>query len=246
MNRSLFSLILCAFFMSAPLAFAQAPAAPPPFTNLQFYPKDTAFPKLIADMQGFRQALGVACVYCHEAPDRAADTKPAKKTARVMLAMVRDLNAKLPSDISTASGKPAAEIVRVGCATCHRGVPIPKQLVDIVLDAGRTKGAPAAIAEYRDLRKQFYGNQSYDFTDLSLFLAAQRSIAATKPDDAIAYANLNLEFNPMSGRSYEVMSQAYVAKMDAANAIAAMEKAVATEPMNKAFATELNDLKKPK
>jgi hypothetical protein len=250
MKRSTFLFVFGALFMSASLASAQAPA-PPPLTNLQFFPKDITRPQLIANMQAFAQALGVGCDYCHvfvaggQNNDLAADTKPTKKTARVMLALVRDLNAKLPGDVSAANGKAVADVTRVGCATCHRGVPIPKQLVDIVLETGNTKGVPAAVAQYRDLRKQFYGNQSYDFTDLSLFLAAQRSTAAMKPDDAIAYANLNLEFNPNSGRSYQAISQAYTAKMDGAMAIASMEKAVAVEPMNQAFANALNNLKNP-
>ena len=212
-----------------------------------------ARPALIANMQAFSQALGVGCEHCHEFTPGGnpqdnhmdADSKASKKTARLMLAMVRDLNAKLPGEISPVLNKPVAEITRVQCAMCHRGVPIPKQLVDIVLDTASTKGTPAAVAQYRDLRKQFYGNQSYDFTDLSLFLAAQRSTAAMKPDDAIAFANLNLEFNPSSGRSYQVMSQAYTAKMDPASAISSMEKAVAAEPMNQAFANALNNLKNP-
>ena len=271
MKRSLFALVLGALLVSVSLATiyaqgqapaGQAPAqgggggrgaAPAPLLNIQFFPKDITRPALVANMQAFAQALGVGCEHCHDftpgGPPQDnhmdADTKPEKKTARVMLAMVRDLNAKLPGEVSPVLGKPAADITRVQCATCHRGVPIPKQLVDIVLDTASTKGNPAAIAQYRDLRKQFYGNQSYDFTDLSLFLAAQRATAAMKPDDAIAYANLNLEFNPGSGRSYQVMSQAYAAKMDNTNAIASMEKAVATEPMNQAFANALNNLKNP-
>ena len=257
MKRSMFMFVFGTILLSAALASAQAPAgappAPPPLTNLQFFPKDITRPQLIGNMQAFSQALGVGCDHCHQFTpggpqannDMAADTKPAKKTTRVMLALVRDLNAKLPADVSAASGKPAADITRVGCATCHRGVPIPKQLVDIVLETASAKGVPAAVTQYRDLRKQFYGNQSYDFTDLTLFLAAQRSNAAMKPDDAIAYANLNVEFNPASGRSYQVMSQAYTAKMDGAMAIASMEKAVAAEPMNQAFANALNNLRNP-
>ena len=251
----------------ATAAAAQAPApqggapagapggapAQPPLMNIQFYPKDITRQALIANMQAFTQALGVTCEHCHDAvaggpPQNnhmESDVKPPKNVARAMLAMVRDLNAKLPGDVTKVNNKPVAEITRVQCATCHRGVPIPKQLVDIVLETGNAKGAQAAVAQYRDLRKQFYGNQSYDFTDLSLFLAAQRANAAMKPDDAIVYANLNLEFNPTSGRSYQVMSQSYTAKMDNAQAIAMMEKAVGVEPMNMAFQNALNQLRNP-
>ena len=43
------------------------------------------------------------------------------------------------------------------CVTCHRGVAIPRQLVDILTQTAAAKGTPAAITQYRDLRKQYLG-----------------------------------------------------------------------------------------
>ena len=80
------------------------------------------------------QSLGVQCNYCHVQEgrggrnDMASDEKPTKKAARGMMLLAREINAKLPE----AVGKPADATTRVGCATCHRGVPIPKQMTDIV------------------------------------------------------------------------------------------------------------------
>ena len=68
------------------------------------------------------------------------------------------------------------------------------------------------MAKCRELRKEFCGSQSYDFTDTTLFDSATRAIAAMKCDDAILYAQANLEFNPKSARSHQVMSQAYQRK----------------------------------
>jgi predicted Zn-dependent protease len=129
--------------------------------------------------------------------------------------------------------------------TCHRGRAIPRELVDIVTETGNTKGASAAVAQYRELRNTYFGAEAYDFTDATLFVAAQRALAANKPDDAIAYTQLNTEFNPKSGRSYQLMSQAYVMKKDTTAAIGAMEKATAAQPNNEAFKTQLERLKKP-
>ena len=39
-------------------------------------------------------------------------------------------------------------------------------------DARPRKGVNKAIAQYQDLRKQYYGAQAYDFTDVTLFNAA--------------------------------------------------------------------------
>src|SRR6266851_7068491 len=124
-----------------------APAQPPPITNLQVYPKDTPRPELITTMQGFVQALGVqasgGCGYCHvgTAPafDFASDTKPAKIVARKMILMSREITAKLPD----VTGKPAAEVTRLRCATCHRGLAIPKLLPDILTETATKSGMPA-------------------------------------------------------------------------------------------------------
>jgi len=114
----------------APAAGAQGRgAAPqPPPQNLQVLPKDIPRPELNAMMQQFRQGLGVECSYCHVAEGRggrndfAADDKAPKKTARLMIKMMSTVN----DTLATGVGKPAADVVKVQCATCHRGAAIPK------------------------------------------------------------------------------------------------------------------------
>ena len=199
-------------------------------------------------MQGIAAGLGVGCEHCHvtqasgaPANDFPADTKPTKNKARVMLRMVQTINATIGSQL----GKPASEVVQVECATCHRGVPIPKQLVDIVYDTTVQKDVNAALQEFNGLRGKFYGAQAYDFSDATLFRAAQRLIAAGKPDDAIVLARANIQSNPRSARSYQVISQAYNAKKDTDNAIKNMELAVALDSENPQFKNQLNQLKNP-
>ena len=51
-----------------------------------------------------------------------SDEKPPKKTARVMMQMTAHVNEMLAGEL----GKPAADITKVQCATCHRGSAIPK------------------------------------------------------------------------------------------------------------------------
>jgi hypothetical protein len=51
----------------------------------------------------------------------AADDKPTKKTARVMMQMTMHVN----DELQTGLARPAAEMTRVQCMTCHRGEKIP-------------------------------------------------------------------------------------------------------------------------
>jgi hypothetical protein len=239
--------------LAGSLAAAQAPvtgtvqvAPPPPMTNLQIFPKDTPRPQVIATMQAFTQSLGVACNYCHVQEGRggrndfASDEKAPKKAARGMMLLAREINTKLPE----AVGKSADATTRVGCATCHRGVPIPKQLTDIVTAAAGAGGATAGLAKYKELRTQFYGGQSYDFSEASLIAIAQRANTDNKADDALAYLNANLEYYPKSARTYVTIAGIKNAKGDKAGAIAALEKAVELDPNNAQAKTQLENLKK--
>ena len=130
---STFAIIL----LAGSLGFAQAPAAgggqraggpPPPMKNLQVLPKDTAQPQVVAMMRVFNTALGVNCDHCHvwvkpgdASNDMASDSKPAKLVAREMMRMTADVNTRFASAIK----KPANELTKVECATCHRGAAIP-------------------------------------------------------------------------------------------------------------------------
>ena len=91
-------------------------------------PKDTPPADVLIRMQIMNEALGVQCGYCHKfegpshpANDFASDEKPAKSVARMMMEWDRELNEKL----ATLIRKPADQVTRVRCITCHRGAPIP-------------------------------------------------------------------------------------------------------------------------
>lgn len=226
-------------------AQGQPGGAPPPPANLQVLAKDMPRPQVIQVMQAFTGALGVECNYCHVQEGRggrndfAADDKPAKKTAREMMKLAREINDKLPAVV----GKPAGTATSVGCATCHRGVAIPKQLTDVVSEAAGSGGASAGLAKYKELREKFYGGQSYDFSEGSLIAIARRAQTANKPDDAIAYLQANLEYFPKSARTYQAMSQVKNAKGDKDGAIKDLEKAVELDPGNQQALGQLKQLK---
>jgi tetratricopeptide (TPR) repeat protein len=189
-------------------------------------------------MQEIVQALGVQCEYCHSAPRGSGQPEPKKDIARQMIAMTRDLNAR----IETATGKPAAEAVQVKCITCHHGVPIPRQLSEIITQTLREKGVAAAAAQYRDLHQHFYGRAAYDFGEDTLIGVAQ-PLASGKPDDAIALLKLNLEFYPQSAKTYGAIGFAYTRKLDDPTAITYYEKAVELDPNNGVIRGQLEQLK---
>jgi hypothetical protein len=124
-------------FMAGSIAQAQAPAAgggqraggtPAPMKNLQVLPKDMPQPQVVAMMRAFNAALGVNCNHCHvwtkpgdPSNDMASDNKPTKAVAREMMRMTTDVNTRLAAAIK----KPADQLTKVECATCHRGMAVP-------------------------------------------------------------------------------------------------------------------------
>jgi tetratricopeptide (TPR) repeat protein len=204
----------------------------------------TPNPDPLLDMQTIAQALGVRCEYCHvgrrgEPPPVGAIGKPKQQIAREMIAMTRELNAK----VQAATDKSAADATPVTCITCHRGVPIPRQLSDIVARTVREKGAAEAVAQYRDLRRDFFGRQSYDFGEDELLKVATR-FAQTRPADAITLLETNVEFYPRSVRSYVTMAQAYTRKLDDESAIKSLEKALEIDPENGVVKGQLAQLQR--
>ncbi len=209
--------IISIFFVLAALMLRPAPAAG------QSAP--------IPDMNAIARALGVSCDYCHASENGSiafeSDANPKKAIAREMLAMTRDLNAR----IQAATGKSATDVTTMQCVNCHRGVPIPKKLSDILIRTILDKGADAAVEQYRDLRARFYARDTYDFSEDELLALCQR-LAEARPPAALALLQMNLEFNPKSSRSYVVTSRAYVRLRDNVKAIESLKKALEIDPNN--------------
>ena len=242
-------------------ALAQSPAgggqqAPPPMTNLQVWPKDTPRAVVLQFMNAFNESLGVQCNYCHvqEGPggrnDFASDEKREKRVARQMILLRDSINVILPAVVgkpagvgpTSGLGGPGAP-VRVLCRSCHHGLPIPRQIADVVTDAATSGGAAAGLTKFRELRTQYYGGQEYDFSENGLLAIAQRAMTAKNPDDAIAYLRANLEYYPKSARTYQAMAQARNSKGDKPGAITDLEKAVELDPKNAQARNQLQQLK---
>jgi hypothetical protein len=209
---------------------ATAPTVPPGRRPSVLPPGDR-----LAYMRTVAAALGVECGYCHggrggNTPATAPLTtagRPRVEVAREMFLMVDRLNAT----IQEATGKPASDVTRVSCATCHRGVPIPMQISDIVWQAAIKQGAEAAVAQYRELRSRFYGRQAYDFGEMALIPVTER-LANVRPDAAIALLRMNLDFHPDSVQSRVSLAYALTRGRDYQGAIEMLREAIRLDPAN--------------
>jgi tetratricopeptide (TPR) repeat protein len=189
-------LVVAVTLIGAAAAEAQLPQT---FRNLQHYPKDIAPAQLTQRMREFSFALGVRCQYCHtggdgvsyEGVDFAADDKIAKVKARAMLRMVDQLNGPILGAI------PARAEPRVGveCATCHRGVALPKSLQTTLVEIATKDGGAAAATKYRDLRRQGVELGRYNFGAWELMEAVRRLREAGNMDAAVTILELNGEFH---------------------------------------------------
>ena len=213
---------------------AQGKFPPESLKNLQAMPEGTTVKQLVETMRGFTRALGVRCTHCHvgtegqplETMDFAADTKPAKKTARQMIRMVQAINGEHLARLAER----ADPNVTVTCATCHRGITRPRSLIDELLLAYRKGGATAAAARFRELRERYYGGDAYDFGDVALTEVANTLREGGDIPGALMLLELNVELLPQSWFGLWMLAEMREEAGQTELAIAALERAVALKP----------------
>jgi tetratricopeptide (TPR) repeat protein len=169
------------------------------FKNLKVLPQDIPPAQLVGMMNGFCRALGVRCIHCHVGEEGrpfrpgefAMDDKPTKLKARAMIQMMRDINEKYLATLENRANPP----VGVQCITCHRGVPQPRMLQDVLKARYDAGGVDSTIAEYQRLRDRYYGRFAYDFGEVPLAdVAEQIPVDA----DAMRLHSFNMQMNPNS------------------------------------------------
>jgi hypothetical protein len=122
--RKILAAVLFISFIILGIAATTPPDDKP--KNLKVLPKNISHDDLDKIMDGFKEALGVKCNFCH-APsadtashhlDFPSDAKPEKDIARHMMKMTAKINKKYFSFNKDDSGK---TVPAISCITCHRG-----------------------------------------------------------------------------------------------------------------------------
>jgi tetratricopeptide (TPR) repeat protein len=160
--------------------------------------------------------------------------------ARAMLRMVEQLNtvtlAQLP-----ARAEPR---VQVECATCHRGLVLPKSLQTTLLEVITTDGVPAAIARYRSLRENTMTSGRYNFGEWEMNELARRLTEAGKTDAAIAMLELNGEFNPKSPEIDFLIGELHRERGERDQAIARYRATLSKAPKHQGAIRRLEEINK--
>lgn len=236
----LFAVAVAATTLPATLAAQQESP-----TNLQVLPKDMTRREVTQVMREFTQGLGLRCSSCHVGEegqpmstyDFASDDKAMKLKAREMLRMVGAINGTYLADLPQRR----EPNVRVTCATCHRGVTRPEAIESIVQGSVESDGVDAALAKYRELRERYYGSAAYDFTEFPMLAAAQ-GLGGADAEAARRVLELNLEFNPNSGRTVFALAELQADAGNKEEAIALYKRGMEIMPDNAQAQRRLKEL----
>ncbi len=198
--------------------------------NLKVLDENITPAELRDTMKTFSQSLGVRCQHCHVGEegqslrefDFAADDKDTKKKARFMLDMVKDLNQHMITGIKDRS-------VKVECITCHRGASIPIQTVDLLKNTYDEKGVDEALAKHDELKDQYYGSHTYDFTENTLLNLATQMFR-TDPKGSLKTLQKNLSMHPKSVQTMFSMGELYAAQKDHKKALEYFNQAYELQP----------------
>jgi tetratricopeptide (TPR) repeat protein len=227
------------------VALAVEAQMPDKFTNLQYFPKTISRQDLMGNMRGFSFSLGVRCQFCHvekvgnklDQMDFASDEKETKKTARAMLRMVDAINQEYIAKMGRTSP------IHVECVTCHHQLSLPKTMNALLAETIDKKDIQAAIALYRDLRKNDLGSGQYDFGETSLNILTESLLKQNKANEAVAIMELNVEVNtPPSGWAYNLLAMSHVANKEVEKAKADYQKILELNPQDEWAKKQLGQL----
>ena len=109
----------------------------------------------------------------------------------------------------------------------------------------RIKGLPAALDDYGELKKKFYGRSSYDFGEGSLNAFGYTVLQNKDTAGAIQVFKLNAASFPDSANVWDSLGEAYMKANDSKNAQLNYEKALALDPNNRNAKEMLKKLQEP-
>jgi hypothetical protein len=126
------ALASCTLAAAAMLAHArQAQTVAAAATNLTVLPPTLSKDDVRLLMKQYERDLGVSCSYCHvedrdsSVIDYVSDDNPRKHTARLMIAMLEDINGKHLAQL----GGDRRYSLPVTCGSCHQGRSSPPEFL---------------------------------------------------------------------------------------------------------------------
>mgnify|MGYP002623102707 CR=1 FL=1 len=239
MRATVLGFLGCLIFM-ATIGASPGTAQDRGLQNLQYFPPDTPRDSVIETMRQFSFALGVRCQYCHVGGDGVSfegvvfesDEDPDKRKARQMLRLVDVINEGL---LPMMADRDSPE-TRVTCKTCHRGLPKPALLTDVLRATLDEYGADSTQAQYDRLRETSMGSGTFDFGEWEMNTLADRLEREGRLRDAIAMYRMNLEHYPRSVSVLLALGRLYEEVEEVEEAVGYYRRALEVAPGN-AFAT---------
>lgn len=248
LRLGLASALLLTFCLAGLVASPATAQWPPEIKNLKHFPEGTEFREIMPVMRGFAMGLGVRCQYCHVGEegqplstfDFASDEKETKLKARAMLAMVDVINGDHLAKLAEEGAAPT----KVQCVTCHHGLASPEQLRDVLVTVGGAEGAEAAVAKYRELREEHYGDGAYNFSEATLVQAAE-ALAGTNAESSVALLNESLVHSPQSSWALGTLAGVEMKRGNTEAAVAALKSILEFEPDNARVQQQIEKLMAP-
>ena len=235
-------LFLIIFMLASPVSLAQHAKkdvyANP--ENLKVLPEDISSHDLGETMKGFAMGLGARCETCHvgepntplDTFDFASDEKAMKRKARIMIKMVREINNVFVPRLNKIEDSPRVE---VRCVTCHRGQQQPKLIEDVLDEQLAENGLEGTLDKYAELRDEYFGSHSYDFSEFTLPMYVQGLAKKEKVQEAIALTKVNAGYFPDSYYTYFVLAELYKVASQTELAIESYTTAIKLNPQAKSF-----------
>lgn len=212
---------------------------PDDFTNLKVLDKDIGKGELIDIMKSWAGGLGVRCNHCHVGPDNlqgmdfATDEKEHKRAARAMLEMAIAINRQYIGSWEEGSSGGEKKYQFVSCFTCHRGQPKPpRKLASILSETALDDGADAAVAQYKELKEEYYGAGLYDFREGVFGDLAQQVLEAGRLDTAMHILRSSVDLYPESADLHAFLGMALLQSEDEEGAAKEFDEALKLDPEN--------------
>ena len=155
-----------------------------------------------------------------------------------MLAMVDEINTSLLSGVPERD----ADAYGVQCATCHRGLAVPKTLKQTLTEVIDAAGPEAGVAAYRELRADTIVAGKFNFGEWEINELARQLRETDKTEAAVAMLELNAEFYPESISIDLALADLHVQRDERDKAIARYRLALEKQPDNERVQQQLAEL----